>query len=260
MRSSPRPALLVLTLVFAALVTAAAAQSPVRVASSPTLGYYLADADGMALYVYARDTAGVSNCAGQCAANWPPVMVDAAALAAISGIAGEFGTTMRAEGGTQLTYNGWPLYRWVRDTAAGETTGQAVNNVWWIANVNPIVTTVRGPARHPVLAGPNGKTVYLFTLDANGLSNCEGACAINWPPVLVGFDADGGWLPLGGEGVTGTLGYTIRDDGTRQLTIDNFPLYYWRNDMAPGDTTGHGIRGTWFTVPAEATIRDALRH
>jgi len=251
---------LALVLALATLVSVAAAQSPVRVANSPTLGYYLADAGGMALYVFSRDTAGVSNCSGQCATNWPPVMVDAAAVAAISGIPGEFGTTARAEGGMQLTYNGWPLYRWNRDAAAGDTTGQGVNNVWWIANVNPILSTVQGPARHDVLAGPNGRTVYLHTLDTNGLSSCYGACAQNWPPVLVGFDGDGGWMPLGAEGVTGTIGYTIRDDGTRQLMIDNFPLYYWRNDMAPGDTTGHGVRGTWFTVPAEATIRDALRH
>jgi predicted lipoprotein with Yx(FWY)xxD motif len=87
-----------------------------------------------------------------------------------------------------------------------------------------------------------GNTLYLFTKDEPGKSNCYDDCAANWPP----FYADEGvTLP---EGVAGELGEITRDDGTEQTTYNGWPLYYWVQDQAPGDTTGQGVGDVWFVV------------
>ena len=91
-------------------------------------GKALVDAKGMTLYTFDRDAAGKSNCNGQCAQNWPPLM--AAADAAASG---DWSVVTRDDGAKQWAYKGKPLYTWVKDTQAGEVTGDGVNNVWHIA-------------------------------------------------------------------------------------------------------------------------------
>ena len=72
---------------------------------------------------------------------------------------------------------------------------------------------------------------------------CTGACATNWPPLFV----TGGAAPTVASGVTGTVATFARADGMgTQVTYNGKPLYYWKNDKAPGDTTGQGVGG--FTV------------
>jgi predicted lipoprotein with Yx(FWY)xxD motif len=101
--------------------------------SDPALGTYLAGYNGMTLYSYAPDTAGVSNCSGGCAANWPPYVVTSTAnLVAESPIAGTVGTLTRADGSTQVTYNGVPLYFYIKDAQPGDETGQGVGGVWYV--------------------------------------------------------------------------------------------------------------------------------
>jgi predicted lipoprotein with Yx(FWY)xxD motif len=94
------------------------------------------------------------------------------------------------------------------------------------------------------LVGGDGLTLYRFANDSENQSNCSGGCAANWPPLLV----EEGEIPVPGVGVSGELGVTQRDDGTLQVTYNGLPLYFWVNDDAPGDTTGHGINDVWFVV------------
>jgi predicted lipoprotein with Yx(FWY)xxD motif len=98
----------------------------VSVGTSTTLGPILVAENGMTLYVYNKDTAGVSNCTGQCLVEWPAYTPAAGApLTAGPGVTGTLGTITRTDNGaTQLTYNGMPLYFFVQDTAAGDATGQ----------------------------------------------------------------------------------------------------------------------------------------
>lgn len=96
------------------------------------LGDVLVDTEGMTLYMYDPDAQGDSTCYDQCATAWPPLLV-AGDPAAGEGIdAALLGTTERTDGTVQVTYNDWPLYYWAQDVAAGDTTGQAVNDVWWV--------------------------------------------------------------------------------------------------------------------------------
>ena len=99
----------------------------------------------------------------------------------------------------------------------------------------------------PFLVDPQGMTLYLFTKDEAGITNCYDKCAENWPPLML---AEGQSLTAG-EGLPGELGTTERTDGGMQVTYNGMPLYYWVNDAAPGDTTGHGVGGVWAVVAPE---------
>ncbi len=104
-------------------------------ATSPTLGTYLVATNGMTLYKYTPDTPGKSNCTGGCAVAWPPYTVTSAMLPNLAdglGISGQLATFKRADGSLQLTYNGTPLYFYVKDKKAGDTTGQGVGGIWFV--------------------------------------------------------------------------------------------------------------------------------
>jgi predicted lipoprotein with Yx(FWY)xxD motif len=104
--------------------------SAIQVADTD-LGQILTDADGLTIYHFANDSEGVSNCADDCLANWPPVEVSGSAEAG-DGVTAELGTFTRDDGTTQLTVNGFPAYYFAGDAAAGDTNGQGVNDVWWV--------------------------------------------------------------------------------------------------------------------------------
>ena len=83
---------------------------------------------GMTLYTFDKDTAGKSNCNGQCAVNWPPLAAKADDKAS-----GGWTVVTRDDGSKQWAYKGKPLYTWIKDQKAGDKTGDGVNNAWRIA-------------------------------------------------------------------------------------------------------------------------------
>jgi predicted lipoprotein with Yx(FWY)xxD motif len=102
---------------------AAASGSAVKTA---TIGgaTVLTNAQGFTLYWFAPDTSTTSNCNGTCATFWPPVKGPATAG---TGVTGKLGTITRADGSTQATYNGHPLYTYKGDTAPGQDKGNNLN-------------------------------------------------------------------------------------------------------------------------------------
>ncbi len=116
--------------VAAAPSAAAGGDASVLVADSD-LGQILTDADGNTIYYFANDSAGTSTCADDCLANWPPVPAEGTPTAG-DGVTAELGTTQATDGTTMLTVNGFPAYYFAGDTAAGDTNGQAVGDVWWV--------------------------------------------------------------------------------------------------------------------------------
>lgn len=101
---------------------------PAKIADTAK-GKALADAKGMTLYVFDKDTSGKSTCNGACATNWPPLMA-----AADSKASGDWSIVARDDGAKQWAYKGKPLYTWAKDTKPGDTTGDGVNNVWHVAS------------------------------------------------------------------------------------------------------------------------------
>jgi predicted lipoprotein with Yx(FWY)xxD motif len=134
----PYSILFVFALVLSACGTATPAPvlptgpATVNVGQNATLGSFLVDSQGMTLYLYTTDTPNNSNCYGPCAVAWPPLLTAGAPIAGSGVTASLLGTTTRTDGSTQVTYNGWPLYYFQTDKAAGDTTGENVQNVWFV--------------------------------------------------------------------------------------------------------------------------------
>jgi predicted lipoprotein with Yx(FWY)xxD motif len=115
---------------------ATAATKPAKTTSTPAptsigtgktaLGTILVDSQGRTLYLFTHDSGTTSMCSGPCATAWPPLVAAGAATATSGANAALLGTSRRADGTTQVTYNGHPLYRFVKDQNAGETNGQGV--------------------------------------------------------------------------------------------------------------------------------------
>jgi len=104
----------------------------VRAATVGNLGKVLVDGQGFTLYILASDRgSGHSTCSGTCADEWPPMTLSPGNAAPIAGPGIKpwlLGLTTGAGGGEQVTYNGWPLYRWPNDSEPGMATGQGVQD------------------------------------------------------------------------------------------------------------------------------------
>ncbi len=90
----------------------------------------------MSLYLFTNDTqdSGTSTCTGECLAEWPALTTEADPAAGDGADATLLGTITRDDGSTQVTYNGWPLYYFADDTAAGDTNGQGLEGVWFLVS------------------------------------------------------------------------------------------------------------------------------
>lgn len=236
-------------LIIGSSVLAQAVTPQVQVRYDAVLGHYLTGPNGMTLYIFTNDSTDTSNCYDQCATNWPPLLVEAEAVnVAPLNIPGTFGLTERTDGTKQATYNGWPLYYWANDLAVGDTTGQGVGNVWYVANLNPVIQVLNHPEHGDILVGPTGMTLYLFTRDEEAKTNCYEGCAFRWPPLMGGFEPMAGVMPMAAEGVSGKLDVIVRDDGGHQVSYNGQPLYYWINDRVPGDASGQNVGEVWFVL------------
>jgi predicted lipoprotein with Yx(FWY)xxD motif len=136
---------------------AAPASSPVVSTATTSLGRILVDSRGHTLYLFQKDTNGKSACAGQCASFWPPLIATGKPLAAAGAKASLLGTTKRADGRMQVTYNHHPLYTFVKDTKAGQTNGQgltAFGGSWFV--VSPAGNQVSSKPSNPGGGGTGG--------------------------------------------------------------------------------------------------------
>jgi predicted lipoprotein with Yx(FWY)xxD motif len=96
---------------------------------------YLVGPTGEALYRFAKDTAGMSNCTGQCLENWPALTVPAGLPpTAVKAAGSTLAVIARVDVNTpQVTYNGQPLYYFAGDTVPSDTKGDGVGGVWSLA-------------------------------------------------------------------------------------------------------------------------------
>ena len=95
-----------------------------------------------------------------------------------------------------------------------------------------------------VLFDGDDRAIYYFDKEKGSTSECYGACAEAWPPVLTKGEPE-----AGGGAQAGMLGTTERDDGTTQVTYNGRPLYYY--DEPPGQVTCHNVDefgGLWLAV------------
>lgn len=195
--------------------------------------------DGFALYTFAKDGKGVSNCSGTCLANWPPLLAGAndEAKHPYSIIERSLGSTTSVR---QWAYQGMPLYFFKSDTAAGQTNGKALAN-WQLARPIP-VTLQNDVTKGEFLIGKgylvnsqgmadqskSGFTLYTFTKDTADQSNCGATCIGNWPPLYAAPEAQS----------AGDFSVITRSDNSKQWAYNGQPLYFYAGDNAAGDING----------------------
>ncbi|MGW6460928.1 SCO0930 family lipoprotein [Streptomyces sp. NPDC055078] len=257
--------------------TAAKPAGQLAVWDSRELGKVVTDSAGFTLYRFDKDTASPpkSNCDGDCAKAWP-VVAAGGATAAPGVDAALIGEVTRTDGSKQLTIGGWPMYRFAKDTKAGDAKGQGVGGTWFASAPDGKkakagagtgagaggdygtggtdsgaqgadlagLSTRKDPKLGEIVVDKNGMTVYRFMKDSAWpmKTACTGDCLKKWPVVA----------PVDKNDTKGILkkGFVTfnRPDGIKQQTIDCWPLYTFAGDTKAGDTNGQGVGGTWFVV------------
>ena len=107
------------------------------------------------------------------------------------------------------------------------------------------------------LTDGSGRAVYTWTKDTGGKSACSGACAAAWPPVTTS-----GSPTASGSAQSSDLGTITRSDGTKQVTYDGHPLYYYAGDSGPGTASGQGSDNFgakwWLVAPSGRDVTAAV--
>ncbi|PRH79233.1 hypothetical protein C6N75_10660 [Streptomyces solincola] len=270
--------------------TEAAPAGQLAVAEDAKLGEVLTDAEGRTLYRFDKDSANPpkSACEGDCATAWPVVAAEGAKAPA--GVdAALLGEVTRADGVKQLTVDGWPVYRYAKDTQPGDVKGQGVGGTWYAAAPDgkkaapeagsgsagdaeegeagagedaeaapadlPGLSVRTDPDLGEIVVDRAGMTVYRFQKDSAWpmKTACTGACLKKWPVVAPVDKNDT-------EGVSTKGNVTFaRPDGLKQQTMDCWPLYTFAGDKKPGDTNGQGVGGTWWAVSPQGKLVGASK-
>ena len=133
--------------------------------------------------------------------------------------------------------------------ASGSTPASTTSNA---SATGAMVKAAHSP-HGAYLVGPNGRALYLWVADSKNKSVCSGACAQAWPPLTTT-----GSPGAAGGAMAADLGTTTRSDGSKQVTYQGHPLYYYVGDTAPGQTKGQGSSAFgakwWLVTPAGAAI------
>jgi predicted lipoprotein with Yx(FWY)xxD motif len=92
-----------------------------------------------------------------------------------------------------------------------------------------------------VIVDAQGRTLYRFTAEAQGVPVCTGECVGTWPPALASS----------ATGLPEHVATVKRPDGGKlQLTYDGHPLYRYAGDQTKADANGEGVGGQWYVVKA----------
>jgi predicted lipoprotein with Yx(FWY)xxD motif len=125
-------------------------------------------------------------------------------------------------------------------TGAGTTSGGGTTSG---TGAKTVALTIKSTKIGQVLTDAKGDTLYWYSKDTrDGPSTCTGACLAAWPAVL------GQAVAAPGVKCAGQLGDVSDAGGAIQASYNGYPLYTYKEDMAPGDTTGNGVGGVWHAI------------
>ncbi|HZY67869.1 MAG TPA: hypothetical protein VFE52_04750 [Devosia sp.] len=120
--------------VLAAPALGQTADAPISTATNAEEGEYLVDGSGLSLYLFKADTQGgngrdaVVTCFDDCLLSWPPLLVSEMPVGSGNVRSELLGTVTLPDGSIQATYNGWPLYYYIDDYAAGDINGHDIES------------------------------------------------------------------------------------------------------------------------------------
>lgn len=204
-------------------------------------GVYLTDVHGMTLYVYEGDqTPGKSECEGECAVSWPPLIVKDEPEN------DPWSVVQREDDTLQLSWLEKPLYRSVKDTHPGSKIGADRGGIWRPAFIPldmPAGFTLKQTLVGRTLSDARGITLYWkgdLGPDAKNISD-DARAPSSWSPYAAPMiaAAEKPWSIIHG------------DDGTRQWAYAGKPLYRYSKDKDAGDVKGFGVDGVWGAAALE---------
>lgn len=244
----------------------------IQLAVDAKFGTILTDKEGKTLYFFSTDVAGTANCTGACETIWPPYYsADASTDMNLNPV--EVGEITRTDGKKQSTYNGYPLYYYQNDAAAGEIKGDGVAGIWFVAKPDYTLmlantqlvglngkqytsTYTEGTGNTRYFTDGKGRTLYSFSPDKNGKNTFTKADLSNntvWPV----YEAELKSVP---SIITKDLVTVIDVFGKKQLTFKGWPLYYFGQDTKRGDNKGVSVGafpGFWPLLNVTTTVAPA---
>lgn len=261
-----------------ALGTGQAAAMAFTLEEVPRTQIAFADAKGMTLYTYDKDSPGKSRCTAVCTKFWPPALAPRSARPM-----GDWTIFKRDDGARQWQYRGKPVYTFVRDTDIGSVFGISPNR-----HFAPRARRARGAAQPQQPAGWNPALAYPLTGipmpegiaikevgDANGLAFVD-----QNGMTIYAFQGRGGakaamkladqtqWKPLVAPALAHPVGewsVLSRSDGVRQWALRGKSLFTYGGDLTPGDANGVGLSKDWdaalavsFYMPREVRLEQTL--
>jgi len=244
------------------------AENAVKLSNNSTFGEILTDSDGRSLYFFSKDTKDNSECIDGCRDIWPVFYVEN--LTADAGLdLVDFATITRTDGDLQTTYKGWPLYYFANDNNVGDTNGDEVNDIWYVAKpdyslmyvtsqlvghdgLNYTSDYTEGDGNTFYITDIDGRTLYTFMNDTNNTNNFTNSDFSNngvWPIAEITLDKIPSILNNSDFG-------TIDVFGRIQLTYKGWPLYYFGQDSIRGDNKGISFpaAGVWPIANVDTTI------
>jgi predicted lipoprotein with Yx(FWY)xxD motif len=245
----------------------------IQLATDAKFGSVLTDKDGKTLYFFSSDAAGTPTCINGCETTWP-LYYSADASTDLNLNKAEVGEVTRADGRKQSTYRGYPLYYFAGDVAKGDTKGDGVGGIWFVAkpdyslmlanaqltgnSINYTSTYAVGDGKTIYLTDNRGRTLYAFAPDKNGVNTYTKGTAQEgiWPV----YESEILNVP---SAVTKTdIGViTVATISKKQLTYKGWPLYYYVPDTNRGDNKGFLVGKTpgsvWPVLQLNATVAPA---
>ena len=141
-----------------------ATKADVLATATTSLGSVVVNGKGRTVYLFTKDTAnsGKSTCTGQCASVWPAVTTTSA-TPTVKGVTGKVGTIKLPDGTMQVTLNGWPMYTFASDSAAGDVAGQGIMGIWFAVSpagdkITKAATPSSGSSSAPAAGASSGSS------------------------------------------------------------------------------------------------------
>ena len=144
------------------------------------------------------------------------------------------------------------------DSAAGAAAPPAAGSSATASASMAMLDVGKLPGGGEYLTDTEGRALYLFEKDAKDSSSCVGDCATAWPPVTSSA------APMAHNSAidAAKLGTITRADGSKQVTYDGKPLYYFAKDQARGDIKGQDVKdfgGEWYLVKPSGGKQEAKK-
>lgn len=232
----------------------------IQLVENSTYGKILTDGSGKTLYFFSKDTKNNSVCIDGCLDSWP-VFYDENLVVGEGLDIQDFSVITRSDGKKQTTYKGWPLYYYYGDAISGDTKGNGVNSIWYVAKPDYTLMYAKsqlvghdgnhyksdytlGDEETFYITNFSGRTMYTFKNDLNGDNNFTLSDFSNnnvWPIVEISsIDKLPSILMSSDFGVIDVY-------GRKQLTYKGWPLYYFGQDVERGDNKGisYPSPGVW---------------